>query len=64
MKKPKKWMYLEGYSKCGCTFLAKFKNQLLGYCKKHGNSRKNYYKLKYDANITFDNCQSKKGRKK
>jgi hypothetical protein len=46
-EKPKnergKWM--EEYKKCGCSFVAKKKSELPGYCSRHGTDRRRATKL-------------------
>jgi len=37
--------YMEEYENCGCTFVAKRKKQLLGYCGEHGYDRNNIYRV-------------------
>ena len=46
-----KQAWLEEYCVCGCTFMAWTKGELLGYCQKHGNSRRNVYKLPAAADM-------------
>jgi len=31
--------------RCGCSFVAKTKGELIGYCGKHGENRRNIYRL-------------------
>lgn len=38
MKKEKPFWYMEQY-RCGCTFVARFKKDLMGYCGRHGMDR-------------------------
>ncbi len=40
-----KGQWLEEYSQCGCTCVAKKKSQLTGYCAYHGNDWSHRYKL-------------------
>jgi hypothetical protein len=37
--------WLEEYKSCGCSFVAKRKRDLLGYCERHGTDRKRVIKL-------------------
>lgn len=39
-----KWFWMEEY-RCGCTYEADRKSDLLGYCGIHGDDRNNLYKL-------------------
>ncbi len=36
--------YMEEY-RCGCTFVAKLKRDLIGYCAYHGHDRRNVYRV-------------------
>ena len=47
-KEKGKW--LEEYE-CGCTFVAKKKKELIGYCSYHGENRINLYKLEKSKEI-------------
>ena len=44
-----KGKWLEEYS-CGCTYVAKLKKELIGYCGLHGNNRIHIYKLSEEEN--------------
>jgi hypothetical protein len=44
--KSKKNEWIEEYS-CGCSSSTSTRRELLGYCKKHGASRKNIYRIVY-----------------
>lgn len=46
-----RYVYLEEYEKCGCSFAAKFKRDLPGYCSIHGTDRKRCTKLQDPKNI-------------
>lgn len=37
--------WYEEYDKCHCSMVTKYKRELLGYCEKHGTSRKYLWKL-------------------
>lgn len=53
----KKWMWLEEYRHCGCTFLARVRRELLGYCEKHGNDRRRVHRLPFDPSVTFGHAK-------
>jgi hypothetical protein len=40
-----KGQWMEEYKHCSCSFVAEKKEDLPGYCAKHGNSRNHLYKL-------------------
>lgn len=40
-----RYVYLEEYEKCGCSFAARLKKELPGYCSIHGTDRKRCTKL-------------------
>ena len=47
-----RFVYLEEYERCGCSFAARFKRDLIGYCSIHGTDRKRCTKLP-DPSNTF-----------
>lgn len=38
-------VWLEEYQHCGCSTVAKTRQELLGYCEQHGNDRRRVTKL-------------------
>ena len=40
-----RYIYLEEYEKCGCSFASKLKRDLPGYCSIHGTDRRRCTKL-------------------
>ena len=40
-----KWIYMEEYEQCHCTMIRRKRDELLGYCPKHGNNRQRANKL-------------------
>ncbi len=47
-----RYVYLEEYKKCGCSFATRLKRDLPGYCPIHGTDRKRCTKLP-DPKNTF-----------
>ncbi len=43
--------WLEEYRACGCTFMARTKRELLGYCQKHGNDRRRITRMPCAADM-------------
>ena len=44
MKKKTEWIWLEEYD-CGCSFTARTRRELLGYCEVHGSSRSRVHRI-------------------
>lgn len=38
-------VWMEEYKSCTCSFVAAKRNELLGYCRDHGNDRRYVFKL-------------------
>ena len=49
-----RWM--EEYETCSCSYVAKFKKCLPGYCSNHGTNRKYVYKLVEPTIIGWAHC--------
>ena len=44
-KKEEKGRWMEEYKTCGCSFVAKLRRELPGYCSRHGTDRRRVTKL-------------------
>ncbi len=53
MSEPKTGRWLEEYG-CGCTYVARFKKELIGYCGMHGPDRRMVIKLLFKTEIGHD----------
>lgn len=38
-KKEEREWWFEEYKQCGCSYVAEFKRELVGYCGRHGTDR-------------------------
>lgn len=44
-REQKKWVLLEEYKGCGCSYMSCRRDELPGYCQRHGTDRRRVTKL-------------------
>jgi len=52
-KEIEKGIWMEEFKSCSCSYVVKYKKNLLGYCPKRGNERKYLYKLPESTEIGY-----------